>query len=227
MPEFKAEQAVVLASRPLGDRSWIITLLTREHGKLAGVFQKKQPPQTGTIVAARWQARLAEQLGRLYLEETDPFPVRYLDDRQRLACLSSLYALLDDFLPERQPYPDLYDCVFRFFDTLDSTDYLKAYILLECDLLRETGFGLDTSSCAGGGDATQLAYISPKTGRAVSRDKGAPYHHRLLILPRFIWQDAPADITDIQNGLTLTGYFLLRHSPRHRLPLLRNNLIPR
>jgi len=193
MPEFKSEKALILSSRHLGENSWIISLLTRETGRALGVLKKKKAPDIGTFVTARWRARLADQLGTFYLEETNPFSVQYLDDPQRLNCISSLCALLDDTLPERQAFDNLYQKVTSFLASLDRADFLKNYALFEKDLLSEIGFGLDTSCCAGGGDADDLAYISPKTGRAVSREKGKPYHDKLLPLPRFLWQ--PADAT--------------------------------
>ena len=224
MPEFKSEKALVLSSRHLGENAWIISLLTKENGRTLGVLKKKKSPDIGTFVTARWRARLSEQLGTFYLEETHPFSVQYLDDSGRLSCISSLCALLDDTLPERQTFEALYQKVLSFLASLDNDDYLKRYALFEKDLLSEIGFGLDTSCCAGGGRADDLAYISPKTGRAVSREKGKPYHNKLLPLPRFLWQDVPATPDDIRQSLLLTGYFLIQHTPKHRLPKIREQL---
>lgn len=224
MPDFKTENALVLSTRPLGERSWIIALFTQENGRYIGVFNKKRAPETGTFVTARWQARLTEQMGTFYLEETNPLSVHYLDDPKRLAVISSLCALLNDTLPERQAFPALYDKTIRFLNGLGQSDFLKHYALLEKELLIEIGFGLDLSGCAGGGDPRDLAYISPKTGRAVSREKGLPYHDKLLTLPRFFWSEASATPQDIQDALTLTGYFLVQHTPKHRLPQIRERL---
>ena len=224
MPEFKSEKALVLSAKPLGEKSWIISILTKENGRTLGVYQKKKAPDIGTFVTVRWRARLPEQLGTFYLEETNPFSVQYLDDPQRLNCISSLCALLDDTLPERQAFANLYQKATSFLASLDRADFLKNYALFEKDLLFEIGFGLDTSCCAGGGDASDLAYISPKTGRAVSREKGKPYHDKLLPLPRFLWQSVEATPQDIQQSLNLTGYFLIQHTPKHRLPKVRERL---
>lgn len=224
MPELHAEKALVLSARRLGERSWIVALFSKEAGRVSGVYSRKQPPEPASTVNARWQARLSEQLGRLSLEEITPVAVRYLDDKKRLACLASVCSLLNDFLPERQAFPGLYRETVSFLAMLAGPDFLKQYVLFEKKLLSETGFGLDLSGCAGGGDASDLAYISPKTGRAVSREKGEPYRNRLLPLPRFFWQDMPADGQDIRSGLKLTGYFLEKHSPKHRLPGVRTQL---
>ena len=85
---------------------------------------------------------------------------------------------------------------------------MKKYVLFELKLLSALGFGLDTSACAGGGDKNNLAYISPKTGRAVSKEKGAPYRDKLLPLPAFIWKQAPATADDLRKGFALTAHFL-------------------
>lgn len=224
MPEFKTDNALILSARPLGERSYILSLLTADNGRHLGVLNKKKPPEIGTLVSVRWQARLAEQMGTFYLEETQMLSALYLDDAKRLAVISSLCALLDETLPERQAFPHLYTQVLSVLENLDSPDFLKNYALLEKELLAEIGFGLDLSGCAGGGDPADLAYISPKTGRAVSREKGLPYHSKLLPLPRFFWQDAAASSQDIQDALTLTGYFLAQHSRHQQLPKIRERL---
>ena len=224
MPEFKSEKALVLSARHLGENSWIVSLLTKENGRTLGVYKKKKAPEIGTFVSARWRARLSEQLGTFYLEETTPFSVQYLDDPKRLNCISSLCAILDDTLPERQTFDTLYHKTLSFLNELDGKDFLKNYALFEKELLFEIGFGLDTSCCAGGGDSKDLAYISPKTGRAVSREKGKPYHDKLLPLPRFLWQPVEASSEDIRQSLILTGHFLIQHTPKHRLPRIREQL---
>lgn len=225
MPEFTSEKALVLSSRRFGERQWIVTLLTKENGKISGVLKKKQSPETGAFVSVRWRARLSEQLGTLYLEESNPFSVGYLDDKKRLACLSSLCLLLNDTLPDRQAFPDLYQKTFLFLEKLDSDDFLKLYVLWEKELLTELGFGFDFTVCAGGGDASDLAYVSPKTGRAVSREKGMPYQKLLLPLPAFFWKNSAADDGDVQDGLRLTGYFLSQQTFHQKLPEIRARLM--
>ncbi len=224
MPEFKADNTLVLSTRSLGENKWIVSVLTSEYGRHVGVLSKKTPPEIGAFVSVRWQARLAEQMGRFYLEPAKAFSILFMDDKKRLACIGCLCALLDETLPERQSFPDLYQAVTAFLDTLENPDFLKNYVRLEVALLTALGFGLDTSECAGGGNADDLAYISPKTGRAVSREKGRPYHDKLLPLPRFLWQEAEATPDDIRAGLFLTGYFLERHAVRHTLPKIRERL---
>jgi DNA repair protein RecO (recombination protein O) len=163
-------------------------------------------------------------MGTFYLEEVNSLCVPFLDDKKRLACLLSICLLLHELLPERQIFPDLYHSVLDFLNNLSEMDFLKRYVLLEKELLSEIGFGLDTSCCAGGGRSDDLFYISPKTGRAVSREKGKPYHDKLLLLPRFLWCDAEVTDSDIQIGLKLTGYFLQTYALKKMLPKIREQL---
>jgi DNA repair protein RecO (recombination protein O) len=81
----------------------------------------------------------------------------------------------------------------------------------ELDLLTSLGFGLDLTRCAATGDTADLAYVSPKSGRAVSRAAGHGYRDRLLPLPSFLISQAKPEREDVLAGLRLTGYFLDRH----------------
>ena len=218
MPEFVDQNTIVLGAKPLGENTFIITLFTREQGKHLGVIKKKYPPEIGTLMHAKWKARLAEQLGTFYLEEIKSYAPLLLDDMPRLNILSNLCATLDKVLPERQVYTALYDKTLDFLNHLDSPLFYRDYIRYELDLLSALGFALDLSNCAGGGDRNDLAYVSPKTGRAISRDKGKPYHNKLLSLPRFLWTDDSANEQDLLDGLSLTGYFL----QQYLLPQLPN-----
>ena len=211
MPEFTSTNAVVLSAKPLGEAAFIVSLLTRENGRHLGVLKKKHPPEIGTLCQATWKARLAEQLGTFYLEEAKAYAPLLLDDMHRLNILSNLCATLDKALPERQAYPELYSQTLAFLEVLNQQDFYQNYIRFEVGLLKALGFALDMSACAGGGDKNDLAYISPKTGRAVSREKGLPYHDKLLKLPRFLWQDTSANIDDLVDGFALTSHFLVAH----------------
>lgn len=224
MPEFKTHKSLVLSSRKLGENSYVVSLFTKEFGKHLGVCKKKSPPATGTFVEGRWQARLPEQMGTYYLENAEPLSALFLDDKKRLACVASVCALLDGVLPERQNVGILFDETMDMLSDLENDDFLSRYVKWEQNLLGTIGFGLDCSGCAGGGDDNDLAYVSPKTGRAVSREKGRPYHDKLLELPAFLWTEQGATSADIQAGLKLTGYFFENYSPLKSLPKVRELL---
>ena len=211
MPEFTCANAIVLGAKPLGENGYILSLFTPQHGKHLGVIKKKKAPEIGTLCQATWKARLPEQLGSFYLEETKSYAALLLDDMPRLNVLANLCATLDKALPERQAYNELHTHTLNFLDLLEKDSFYEDYVLFEVQLLAALGFALNMTECAGGGDKNDLAYLSPKTGRAVSREKGNPYRNKLLKLPRFLWQTAPASTEDLVDGLQLTGHFLHEH----------------
>src|SRR5947207_10347463 len=226
----------VLAARRHGESSLIVELLTHEHGRHAGLVRGGQSPrrravlQPGNSVAASWRGRLPQHLGTLDCELVDAHAARFLDDPDRLAALGSATALLLTALPEREPHGDLYASLAGLLAALDSGEWAQSYVAWECDLLAGLGFGLDLGSCAATGANADLAYVSPRTGRAVSRAAGLPYHDKLLPLPGFLWRRAPAEPDDIVAGLVLTRHFLLHHlfEPQGgRLPEARDRLTDR
>jgi DNA repair protein RecO (recombination protein O) len=231
------DSGFVLAARRHGESALIVELLTREHGRHAGLVRGGQSPkvravlQPGNAVAASWRGRLAEHLGALSCELVHAHAARFLNDPDRLAALASGAALAAAVLPEREPYPDVFASFAGLLDALDSApDWPAHYVVWERDLLAVLGFGLDLRSCAATGATHDLAYVSPRTGRAVSRAAGLPYHDKLLQLPAFLWREAPAEPDHIVAGLTLTGHFLLHHVLRPHdksLPEARSRLAER
>ena len=222
MPDFN-DTGFVLACRRHGESGIILSVFTQNHGRHLGLIRSKIIPQPGTFVHVKWHARLAEHLGNYTCETVNAFSIRYLEDAPRLAALSTLCQLLDESLPEREALPDFFNQLLAFLDQMDEKDWLAAYVRFEARLLSVLGFGMDLTKCAGGGDPNDLAYVSPKTARAVSREKGDPYREKLLSLPAFLYKDVPATPQDIQNGLLLTGYFLTTHV--RKIPGMRQTLL--
>ena len=227
----------VLAARRHGESAMIIELLTREHGRHAGLVRGGQSPrmravlQPGNKVVASWRGRLAEHLGTLGCELVCAHAARLLDDPDRLAALASAAALLAAALPEQEPQPDVFTSFAHLIRALDSAaDWPAHYVKWEQELLGAIGFGLDLSRCAVSGAVADLAYVSPRTGRAVSRAAGLPHHDKLLQLPGFLWRQEPGDPRQITLGMTLTGHFLVHHvfAPQGRtLPAARTRLAER
>jgi DNA repair protein RecO (recombination protein O) len=212
------DSGFVLSVRRHGESGLIVELLTREHGRHAGLVRGGQSPrrralfQPGNALAATWRGRLPEHLGMLECELVEAHAARLLDDPDRLAALNAATALLLAALPERESHQDVHASFSGLLQALDSeSGWTATYVTWECDLLAALGFGLDLGRCAVTGTNHDLAYVSPRTGRAVSRDTGAPYHAKLLPLPGFLWRDEPAGPADIVAGLVLTRHFLLHH----------------
>lgn len=215
------DEGIVLGIRRHGESSAIAELLTRAHGRHLGLVRggagsRLRPVlQPGNTVHAVWRARLDEHLGTYQVEMTRSRAATMLADSHAVYGVTHL-ASLARLLPERAAHEDIYDMLELMLD--DFTDVGEAAVHLvrfELAMLAELGFGLDLSSCAATGVTTDLIYVSPKSGSAVSRQAGEPWRGRLLRLPPFLregdsqsngWSDQ-----DLHDGFELTGRFLLRH----------------
>ncbi len=225
-----SDEGIVLASQAHGETSAIVEVLTRSHGRHLGLVhggrsRRLRPVlQTGNLVRAEWRARLSEHLGKYAIELLEAHAARVLDDRTALAGLNTLTALAR-LLPEREPHQPLYDVTKLVLEALSEGGHWSALLIRwEMALLNELGFGLDLDACAATGETTNLIYVSPKSGRAVSRDAGAPYKEKLLALPAFLLpgNGGEASLTDqdIADGFELTGFFFEKNvwQPRNMTP---------
>lgn len=229
------DDGIILSVRKHGETSAIINVLTRDHGRHAGLVRggggKRMSGilQPGNKVQARWHARLAEHLGTYTVEPVTAYAAAALSDARKLAALTSACSLTEAALPEREPHPAILDGLEVLLTSLDdNTVWPVIYVKWEIGLLAELGFGLDLGHCAATGTAEDLTYVSPRTGRAVSTAAAQPYKERLLPLPAFLL-DSDAD-ADISGGLQLTGYFLENHVFQHRdteMPAARRRLAER
>ena len=212
-----SDEGIVLQARPHGETATVVSLLTRAHGRHAGLVRGGQGRrlrglyQPGNQITATWRGRLPEHLGSFTGELLTGFAAHYLDDAERLAGLASVLALIERALPEREPHPACYDGTFALLAALDSEHWAEATVRWELALLAELGFGLDLERCAGGGNNDQLAYVSPRSGRAVSLAAGEPYRDKLLMLPDFLVGRGEGGHHEVAAGLALTGFFLERH----------------
>ncbi|PKQ11168.1 MAG: DNA repair protein RecO [Alphaproteobacteria bacterium HGW-Alphaproteobacteria-1] len=223
------DQGILLGVRRHGEGSVILEVFTETHGRHAGLVRggasRRMAPvlQPGAQVALEWRARLEDHLGTFRVE-----PVKSrawtMGERLALAGLNAVCGLLLFALPEREAHPVLYRHSLILLDLLDQPEiWPLAYLQWELALLEEMGFGLDLRSCAVmGKGANDLSYISPKTGRAVSRAGAGDWADRLLPLPPCLLGQGPAPEAEIAQGFDITGHFL-RH---HLAPHLGNRPLP-
>jgi len=232
------DDAIVLSARSHGETSLILQLLTREHGRHAGLVRGARRArgrgvyETGNRITADWRARLADHLGTLRCELLRGYAADLIDDRARLSCLAAAAALAEAALPEREAAPNAFLGLAALLDSLAADrGWAAAYVAWELALLAELGFGLDLSRCAATGTTSDLVYVSPKSAQAVSREAGAPYRDKLLRLPGFLLSgDASPAPDGISDGLALTGFFLARHifEPLdHKMPAARVRFVDR
>lgn len=229
------DEGVLLAVRRHGESAAIIEVFTLGHGRHAGIVHggasRKMAPvlQPGAQLDVSWHARLDEHLGT-YTAEPLRSRAGLMGDRLALAGLNSVCALLAFLLPEREAHAVLYDATQGVLDRIGAGEgWAVDYLRWELGLLEEMGYGLDLTRCALTGSREDLAYVSPKSGRAVARAAAGEWADRLLPLPACLLGQGPATAAEIAAGLRLTGYFLehrlapdLGHKP---LPEARRRLV--
>ncbi|EAU41857.1 DNA repair protein RecO [Fulvimarina pelagi HTCC2506] len=213
------EEGVVLGVRRHGETSVIAELMTRSRGRHLGLVRggrsKAMRPvlQPGNSVMAHWRARLDEHMGAFALEPVASRAGGLMESTVGLHGVQLAASHLR-LLAERDPHPRLYDGLIVLIENLNADRLTAGELMLRFELavLEELGFGLDLARCAASGTKEDLVYVSPKSGRAVSREPGEPYHDKLLALPAFLTDtDRAADGETLRTGFTLTRYFLSRH----------------
>jgi DNA repair protein RecO (recombination protein O) len=214
------DDGIVLGVRRHGESSAIVELLTRAHGRHLGLVRggagSRMRPllQPGNSVHAIWRARLDEHLGTYAIEGTRLRAATLLGASHAAYGVTHLAALAR-LLPERDPHEDIYDMLDRTLDDFDDAGGAAVHVVrFELAMLAELGFGLDLENCAATGETTDLIYVSPKSGGAVSRAAGEPWRDRLMRLPPFLREGEQLNgwsEQDLQDGFQLTGRFLLRH----------------
>jgi DNA repair protein RecO (recombination protein O) len=211
------DEGLIIGLRKHGETSVILEAMTAAHGRHLGLVRGGRSKrwqsllQPGNSVDLVWRARLDEHLGLYAIEVTKPRAANLMASALALHGLNHLAALLR-LLAERDPHPALYEAAALIADQLGETDANPAALVrFELAILAELGFGLDLTRCAATGARDDLVYVSPKSGRAVSRAPGAPYRERLLPLPGFLRDESDGvAVAQIAEGFRLTGYFLER-----------------
>ena len=214
-----------------GEGDYLVALLTPEglrRGLAKGGASRRQTGlwEIGNIVSARWTARLPEQLGAYSAELVRPAAVLAMEEADNLAVLRAACQLAAQALPERESAPASFEGLIRLLAGIEIPGFALATLCRwELVLLRELGFGLDFAATAGAND--RLAFVSPRTGRAVTLSQAGEWVDRLLPLPEFLLGESEADARDCVAALRLTGHFLARDvfGARHRpLPPARQAL---
>ena len=217
------DEAIVLSASRFGEHDALLEVMTPEHGRSRGFVKagmsrrNKAVLQPGNKLAVTWRARLETNLGRFQVELVHSPLGLLISDPTRMAALAAVCAVVQSTMPERQKHDGVFDALAGYINLLEAEDgqlsvWGAALARIELGILAELGYGLDLSECAATGTTDGLVYVSPKSGRAVSSEAGAPYKSRLLALPSFMITDSfsEANPADVINGLKLTGFFLER-----------------
>ena len=227
------DKGIIIKSYSHGEGKAIATIFTENHGRHLGYIRgtKKLSAllQPGNVVDCRWKARLQDQLGSWIIEPSSVLQPRILQKPSLLMSMLSMCAWVDLTLAEREQHIHLYQATSDLLNKLAFKGALADYVYYEIELLKSLGFGLDLSKCAATGSITNLTYVSPRTGRAVSAAAGEIYSDKLLVLPQFLVESCEnISRKEILSGLHLTGYFLERFILSQlgkRMPFIRQRLI--
>jgi DNA repair protein RecO (recombination protein O) len=213
------DDGIILGTRRHGETSVILEVMTPAHGRHLGLVRggrsrRMQPVlQPGNRVELVWRARLDEHLGFFAVEPVDLKAARLMESAASVYGLQLMAAHLR-LLPERDPHAGLYETLAVVLDHLDDpASAAELVVRFEIRILEELGFGLDLERCAATGTREDLVYVSPKSGRAVSRQAGEPWRDRMLALPPFLQRGSrlAADDVSLAEAFRLTGFFLTRH----------------
>jgi DNA repair protein RecO (recombination protein O) len=228
------DSGIILGSHNYSDSLIIVSCLTNKYGLRRGSVRnaknKKQQIYVGNVVTLSWRGRLEEHLGKFEIKSCESvYPFLY-NNQKKLLSLLSICELLKSCLTEKEPQKDLYLYLEDFIYLLkfSEKEWLKVVILLEIDILAKLGFGFDVKSCAVSGTTENLEYLSPKTGRVVSKTVGKEYKDKLFKLPKiFIDHEHDPTIEEIVEALKITKYFFEKNLLKLRgmkLPSIRNSL---
>lgn len=216
------DEGIVLGMRRHGEANAILEVMTREHGRHLGLVRggsgsRLRPVlQPGNTVRAVWRARLDEHLGHYVVEAMRMHAASHLAAAHVVYGVTHLAALCR-LLPERDPHPAVHDQLAAVLDHLDEPVIAGTLVVrFELQMLTELGFGLDLAACAATGTDSDLGFVSPKSGRAVSRAAAEPWQDRLLRLPAFVMEQYSAaagvpSLAELAEGFALTEFFLARH----------------
>lgn len=209
------DEGYIIGLRRYGESSVILTLLSRNHGKVCGYvksgFSKKNLAlfQVGNLVKVDAWSRVDDNMLSLRLELITPYAVNFLASPQKLAVLSSFCALSNSCLPELQSLDSLYDYASNFIKLIVEDNWLSNYCFFEFYLLDFLGIGLDLTKCVVSGSTTNLAFVSPKSACAVSYDIGLAYADKLFKFPDFIKNNnRNPTMSEMQDLLQMTEFFL-------------------
>jgi DNA repair protein RecO (recombination protein O) len=213
------DEAIVLGVKRHGETSVILELMTQERGRHLGLVRGgagtrlRGVLQPGNSLRATWRARLDEHLGHYSVEGLNLRAATFLGAAHAVHGVTHLAALCR-LLAEREPHAGIHASLEGILDGIDDAQVSAPQIArFELAFLAELGFGLDLDTCAATGATADLIYVSPRSGRAVSRDAGEPYREKLLRLPEFLHNDdRTASGADLADAFALTGFFLDRHA---------------
>lgn len=217
------DEGIIISIKKYSENSAIVKVFSQNHGIYRGFVRSTKSSkdkvifQIGNLISFEFRSRLEDDLGSFAaVDLIRSYCSRILFDKMKLDCVSSLFSIIDDSFLERESHEILFEKLQFFLQKITdekvlTKDFLGEYIKLELEILRTLGYGIDLSSCVVTNSKVNLAFVSPKSARAVSLEVGKPYKNKLLKLPNFLVEDeGEFDEGHLLDGLELSGFFLER-----------------
>jgi len=210
------DEGYILGAIKYGEKALIVTILSASKGKITGFvsdgMSKKNRGifQVGNKIFFESSARLEENMKRLFrVELVEPNAVGMMTDFKKLELLTAVVPMFVKILNENEEVLNFYEIVGKFFKAKSIKEMFVWYTYFEFYALEYLGVGLSLDCCAVTGEVDNLYYVSPRTGKAVSKDVGEPYKEKLFFYPQFVVDksDSPS-YKEIFNVLKMTEYFL-------------------
>ncbi len=216
-----SDSGIIISMKNYSENSLILKVFSQNHGIYRGFVNSQKSKRTqaifqvGNLISFEWRCRTDDGLGQFcYIDLVKSYIPKIIFDKLKLSCCSSLFSIIDNCFLEREEQNLLFEKFNNFLKNISANDsdnnaFLADYIRLELDILQSLGYGLDLSSCVVTESFENLAFVSPKSARAVSFEAGQPYQDKLLKLPSFlVAQNDNIENSHLYDGLKLSGYFL-------------------
>ena len=215
------DTGIIIYIKQYSESSLIVKIFSEEHGICSGFVKgaksnKKDNSiyQIANLVGFSWRAKTEDNLGFLKIELQKSYLAKIIFNNLKLNCVTAIFEVIRNNILEKESHQDLFRDILFFLNSIDCDDqeFLGNYVRLELNILKLLGYGIDLSGCAVTGQTNDLSFISPKSGRAVSKEAGLPYQNKLLKLPEFLVNNkAEIKKGDILLGLNLTNFFFKKY----------------
>ena len=227
------DEGIIIKKTKYRESSLLISFFSLNHGINSGLVKGVLKKDFGTYeignkVYIKSSFRLDEQLWNCKFELIKNNSVNYFDNQNKLNTLLTICSIIDLSLPKNNPQIKIYNKTINLMEDLLSKDWAVKYIFWELFLLSELGYGLDLEKCVVSGKKENLIYISPKSGKAVSKKEGEKYKNKLFNLPKFLINKNVKPTNDsLKQAISLTGFFIDKFLKKNnkKLPFYRKNIL--
>jgi len=227
------DEGIILKKKKYRETSLLVTFFSLNHGINSGLVKGVLKKDFGTYevgnkVYIKSNFRLDEQLWNCRFELIKNYSIGFFDNKDKLSALLTICSIIDLTLPKNNPQSKIYNKTIDLIEHLFSKDWLEEYVFWELFLLSELGYGLDLEKCVVSGKKDNLIYISPRSGKAVSKIEGEEYKEKLLYLPEFlINKDLKPSNESLKKAIDLTGFFMEKFLKKNnkKIPFYRKNIL--